>query len=541
MGRALGSLLVVAIAVVVVAACGLEEGGGLQSQSDAGTAGAAGSGGVSGTCFPGSKVCPDPTGQLSCVTANTPQTGCSDSTGCSPCLLPHASAKCAASGECQVDQCDPGWQDCNASPADGCETNVDGDYANCGSCGNDCKVTKGQNWICDAGACIVNYCDPDTLLDCDKDKKNGCEVDGTTDVSNCKFCGNACSLAHAVNECVGQVCKIKSCDSGWANCDGNEANGCETNIGTDPGHCGGCNQACNSTNGIPACSGGKCAIACTGSYLNCDGNLGNGCETNKNTSVSHCGACKGACTLANANPVCSGGSCGISSCKSGWGNCDSKVSTGCETNTNGSTQHCGGCNKPCVAPTNAAPTCTNGSCGFACNSGYSTCGAGSTCFNSSNDAGHCGATCKQCPGPPSGQGSPACSGGNCTVTCKSGYDKCGSDCFDFKASTVHCGGCNKPCAVPTGGSTSCSGGACQPTCPGALTLCGTACVDTKTSASHCGGCGKACSGGMVCKDGSCECPSGKMDCGNGTCVACCGNGDCSSGDKCCTGVCKNSC
>ncbi len=541
MRRVLGPLLI-GVTVVAAAACGLEESGGLKPTPDAGAAGSLGSGGsVSGNCFPGAKVCPDAaSGKLTCVAANTPETGCADSTGCTPCVLAHATAQCAGSGECEIAACDGGWQDCNGSAVDGCETNVDGDHSNCGACGTDCMATKGQNWICEAGTCIVNYCDPDTLLDCDKDKSNGCEVDSKTDAANCKFCGNACDLPNAFNECQNQACVIKSCKGGWANCDGIEANGCETNIGTDPGHCGGCGTQCNTTNGLPSCTAGKCGITCTGSFGNCDGNVGNGCETDKNTAVAHCGACGGACALANANPACSGGSCQIASCKGSWANCDGKVASGCEINTANNTSHCGGCNKPCLAPTNATPTCANGGCGFACNTGFSTCGSGSTCFNLSNDPNHCGSTCKPCAGPPSGQGAPICSGGACNVACKSGFSKCGLDCFDLKTDSAHCGTCTKVCAAPTGGSTSCVGGACVPACPGALTLCGNACVDTNANGAHCGGCGQACGGGKVCTGGSCQCPSGKKDC-SGVCLECCGNADCGGGDKCCTGTCKSSC
>ncbi|GMV15748.1 MAG: hypothetical protein AMXMBFR56_39720 [Polyangiaceae bacterium] len=541
MRRPLGSVLLALAAALVAAACGITEEGGLEAVSDAGVDGAGGGGGVGTSCFPGSKVCPDGSGQLRCVDANTPQTGCADSTGCTPCPLPHATAKCAASGECQVDACDPGWQDCNGNPVDGCETNVDGDHQNCGTCGTDCKATKGQNWICDAGTCIVNYCDPDTLLDCDKDKSNGCEVDSNTDVLNCKFCGNACSLAHAVNECVGQVCKIKSCDPGWENCDGVEANGCETNVATDPGNCGSCGKQCNSTNGTAGCSAGKCGIVCNAPFRNCDGNADNGCETNSNTNPSHCGACGSACNLPNANQDCSGGSCTIGSCKAGWASCDGKVNTGCETNLNTTVTACGSCSKTCTAPQNATPSCSGGNCGFACNQTYSLCGTASTCFATLTDPSHCGSTCQQCPGPASGQGSPVCNNGNCNVTCNNGFSKCGLDCFNLKTDKNHCGSCTNVCTAPQGGSTSCANSVCVPACPSALTLCNNFCADTTKDQNHCGGCGKKCTGGKVCAGSTCVCPGTSKDCGNGTCVACCGNSDCPGSDKCCSGVCKSAC
>ena len=46
---------------------------------------------------------------------------------------------------------------------------------------------------------------------------------------------------------------------------------------------------------------GVCALgACDGSYGNCDGNPANGCETDLRTTVTSCGACGRACAFAHA-------------------------------------------------------------------------------------------------------------------------------------------------------------------------------------------------------------------------------------------------
>jgi hypothetical protein len=55
-------------------------------------------------------------------------------------------------------------------------------------------------------------------------------------------------------------------------------------------------------------------------------------------------------------------------CNMGFGNCDGMDANGCETNTNTSNTHCGGCMMPC--PTNSA--CSMGAC--VCGAGYSECG-----------------------------------------------------------------------------------------------------------------------------------------------------------------------
>lgn len=48
-----------------------------------------------------------------------------------------------------------------------------------------------------------------------------------------------------------------ACAAGFADCDGNGANGCETNIDSDPLHCGGCGVAC----GVGTCAGAACQVA----------------------------------------------------------------------------------------------------------------------------------------------------------------------------------------------------------------------------------------------------------------------------------------
>src|ERR1700716_3568216 len=47
---------------------------------------------------------------------------------------------------------------------------------------------------------------------------------------NCGACGNNCSLEHSSSACKKGQCDISSCHPGWANCDGNVNNGCETHL-----------------------------------------------------------------------------------------------------------------------------------------------------------------------------------------------------------------------------------------------------------------------------------------------------------------------
>jgi alpha-tubulin suppressor-like RCC1 family protein len=55
-----------------------------------------------------------------------------------------------------------------------------------------------------------------------------------------------------------------------------------------------------------ACTMGACALNCAAGYANCDGNIANGCETNTATSAANCGMCGNTCGPAS---TCSAGMC----------------------------------------------------------------------------------------------------------------------------------------------------------------------------------------------------------------------------------------
>src|SRR5262249_42473571 len=148
-----------------------------------------------------------------------------------------------------------------------------------------------------------------------------------------------------------------------ADCNGNPADGCEVNLQTSVGNCGGCGNACSAPNGTPGCSAGSCTVAsCNAGFANCNGSPLDGCEVSTNTSVGNCGGCGNACTVANGTPSCVLGSCGIASCNAGFQNCNGSVADGCEINTVTSVGNCGACGNVCTAP-NGTPTCVNSTCG----------------------------------------------------------------------------------------------------------------------------------------------------------------------------------
>lgn len=576
--RRLLVLLVLALGLLpAFGGCGITMEGGLEVDGGGGVGADGGIGGTSvggGTCFPGAKVCPDPkTGELVCSQSNEPATGCKASTACSPCIVPHAEAGCDSAGHCTVQTCHAGWDDCNKDPVDGCETDLTGDKNHCGSCTTDCITQKGNGWICKAGTCEVNECCPPpgdascaTKQDCDGNKQNGCEVDLATDPNNCKTCGNVCSLPHASSTCTQEICVVTACDAGWDNCDANDANGCETNIAGDSANCGACKKACNATNGQPACVGGACQIACNTGFANCNNNAADGCEINVTNDVNHCNGCGNKCNGTNGTPSCVTNTCQIA-CNGGFSNCNNNASDGCEINTQTDKNNCNGCGNACPVPANSTSVCTAGGCGFNCNSGFGKCGSTTTCYNLSNDPQHCGGTCTTCSGPTVGtgnavcqssacgisctgstptrcgtgcydgqndkthcgsscascpdpsNGSGFCSGGSCNFNCNSGYHKCGNQCRD-NTSVNSCGSSCTACPGPTGGTgtTTCDGTNCGITCTGSTTtLCGTACVNINTNNNHCGGCNNPCTGGKTCQSGMCCPPASDAGANDGGC------------------------
>lgn len=123
-------------------------------------------------------------GVLECVSVTSPSYGCSDDT-CAPCYLPKATTTCApARGACIVAACVGSWENC------------------------------------------------------DRIDDNGCEVDLNTDPEHCGACGRSCPpVAHAEVRCGSAQCYIRVCDDGFANCNGQVADGCETDLGEHPDGC----------------------------------------------------------------------------------------------------------------------------------------------------------------------------------------------------------------------------------------------------------------------------------------------------------------
>lgn len=160
--------------------------------------------------------------------------------------------------------CKAGYKSCNSNQPEGCETCVATDVNNCGDCGKKCPVYPNSTPTCSNGWC-GSYCNWG-WKDCNNNlQKDGCEVYVESDVNNCGWCGNKCPGApYAYAQCSGGKCSLV-CDSGWANCDNNWGNGCETDTGNDVNNCGWCGNKCVQPTyygGETVCSNGKCVEQC---------------------------------------------------------------------------------------------------------------------------------------------------------------------------------------------------------------------------------------------------------------------------------------
>ena len=129
----------------------------------------------------------------------------------------------------------------------------------------------------------------------------------TTQLGSCQANNQCPGAPNAIGLCQGGMCTI-SCNSGFANCNANNADGCEVSTQNNASNCGGCGLMCPTpSNSTPTCSMAMCGIACTSPFLNCDVNNVNGCEVNPTNDNMNCGSCGVVC--GGGTPNCVSGTC----------------------------------------------------------------------------------------------------------------------------------------------------------------------------------------------------------------------------------------
>jgi len=513
----------------------------------------------------GFRVCDAPTGQCVactagnrgscrpseyCTAANRCEAGCGEDRDCAMdggafrCdLARHVCVGCTRDDQCPAGTVCGGASTCvpGCNPGQACPTGetccgtacrrVSDDVTNCGVCGRACAVTNGAP-SCAMGVCAVAAC-ANGFGDCDNDASNGCEVDTTGSSAHCGACGARCVAgANATTACVTGRCELR-CAAGFADCDGNPANGCEVDTGNSAGNCGACGNACAAgPNSVATCALGRCAARCNAGFGDCDGNPANGCEADLQADPARCGTCTTTCTGGtNARPLCAMGACQIA-CLPGFANCDGNATNGCEAALDG-TGSCGGCGTICGGGT---PLCAPAGMTFACSSGCtgSQVRCGSSCVDTQRDVTDCGACGTACPAVANAARS--CDAGRCGFACNAGFGDCDGNpangCEVFLGTSVaSCGTCGNVCAGGANATATCALGRCGLACATGFADCdgnaSNGCeADTRDSVANCGVCGRACGGGAnataVCAAGSCglRCATGFADCDGNTSNGC---------------------
>jgi hypothetical protein len=335
-----------------------------------------------------------------------------------------------------------------------------------------------------------NPATPDGSVDCPGPQSMGpiCCMSGCSDVltdpQNCSACGMVCPTPpHAAGTCNNGMCGIKGCQMGYADCNKMSADGCEVSTDTDPANCGNCKMACPvPMNAMTAsCTMGVCGVGtCKSGFGDCDGKLSNGCEVMTTSDPNNCGMCGMTCSIPNASAKCMNSACAINMCNAGFKDCNMMAADGCEQDVTSDPNNCGNCGMKCGAVANGSGGCVMAKCTVgSCNMGFADCDmmAGNGCeVNLMTDANHCGTCMTNCMMSMTGH---LCINGACGCNAKGDCGNTGDGCTN---NACTCG----------------NGAACDP----ATQQCATGkCL--KKSGQPCGS-GAECASGMCIGQGTCK-------------------------------------
>ncbi|KAG0560054.1 hypothetical protein KC19_10G150800 [Ceratodon purpureus] len=359
--------------------------------------------------------------------------------------------------------CRPGFATCHKGRL--CKTQVSCDPQNCGKCGVRCPDAAHGQGKCEKGRCSLECQWRHGWRDCDSKKGNGCETNVDTNPKHCGECGKVCPdpPAHAIATCSRRDgCGIQ-CDAGFSKC-GTQC----LNLKTDAANCGTCGKVCPApANGIANCSGGTCGVRCDDGFRLCGGEC-----RNVDSDASNCGFCNNACLApANATVTCSGGTCGFQ-CGTLMGKCSGGPLGDRCSNFREDVNDCGDCDRTCPTTDNGTAKCSSEVCSVECNAGFRQCNG--ECMDAVNNCGGCGI---QCPTPTQAHAVAHCTEeGTCGFQCAPGFLNCNGECVDVSSDDFNCGDCGINCAfplmqgcfclnIPTRCRRACIHGACSTGCP----------------------------------------------------------------------------
>ncbi|MBN9164128.1 MAG: hypothetical protein J0I07_24390 [Myxococcales bacterium] len=331
---------------------------------------ASSSGGVELTQYCPSNKCP--TGYTNCPTSQFPcdvnlmidRRNCGECGVECPTNAPTGTYECV-DGQCVL-ACRPHTGDCDGIPDNGCETSFRSSDS-CGGCGIKCtdpaKPCIPTNPIASDYAC--GCLDPDKIacgLFC---------VDPRTNDGNCGACGNVCRAddgppldpsLHAYYGCLESECGKRKCQGNWANCDGDQSNGCETRLTTSE-NCGACGNACPNGQECRSEPGGGPKCMCPDGELFCIRNRGQDIDVGYCIDVAsdpdNCGGCGISCFTPGGTGLCVNGAC-RTQCSPENADCNGNPHDGCEVAIDRDPGNCGGCGVVCDAI--AGQACVGGRC-----------------------------------------------------------------------------------------------------------------------------------------------------------------------------------